>query len=286
LPADQRWALLRRCLTDAQLSTPLRVAGSPVLLYGQTPTRNRHVDPTRRHAPRRHDLHHLASTAGVDALSVGRPDRPARPVQHRAPATARDPAEPVHPGYSPAHDLAHTKRAGYLGTSLNEQLGLQIRPGRGAALRPSRRTGRCSTGRTARHLSRHRQPVGRTRQTRLDRLQRRTGRTTLGTPADVTNTDGTAPLLSVASSGGRHKSPKLDAPVTAPSPDTFAGGCYGNLRGKFDGHLRRGPTSPLKVRLTVLADCASGPAQPESEGRASGRHKSPNFAWLLVRAMC
>jgi len=39
LPADQRWALLRRCLTDAQLSTPLRVAGSLVLLYGQTPTR-------------------------------------------------------------------------------------------------------------------------------------------------------------------------------------------------------------------------------------------------------
>ena len=39
LPADQQWALLRRCLTDAQLSTPLRVAGSLVLLYGQTPTR-------------------------------------------------------------------------------------------------------------------------------------------------------------------------------------------------------------------------------------------------------
>jgi len=32
--------LLRRCLTDEQLSTTLRVAGSLVLLYGQTPTRN------------------------------------------------------------------------------------------------------------------------------------------------------------------------------------------------------------------------------------------------------
>jgi len=58
LPADQRWALLRRCLTDAQLSTPLRVAGSLVLLYGQTTHANRHVDPARRHASRRHDLHH------------------------------------------------------------------------------------------------------------------------------------------------------------------------------------------------------------------------------------
>jgi len=52
----------------------------------------------------------------------------------------------LFPGARPG---AH-QRAGYLGTSLNEQLGLQIRPGRGAALRPSRRTGRRSTGRTAR----------------------------------------------------------------------------------------------------------------------------------------
>jgi len=110
---------------------------------------------------------------------------------------------------------------------------------------PSRRTGRRSTGRTARHLSRHRRPVGRTRQTRLDRVHRRTGRTTLGTPADVTDTDGTAPLLCVE--WWRHKSPQLGSPVTAPSPGTIAGGCYGNLRRKFGGHLRRGPTSPLKV---------------------------------------
>ncbi len=69
---------------------------------------NRHLDPARRHAPRRPDLHHLASTAGVDAHSVGRPwsassASPAPRTRDRS-----DPAEPVHPGYSPAHDLAHT----------------------------------------------------------------------------------------------------------------------------------------------------------------------------------
>ena len=41
---------------------------------------------------------------------------------------------------------------------------------------------------------------------------------------------------------------QLGAPVTAPSPGIFAGGCYGNLRRKCRGHLRRGLTSPLKVR--------------------------------------
>ncbi len=51
---------------------------------------NHHVDPARRHAPRRHDLPHLASTAGVDAHSAS----PAPRTRDRS-----DPAEPVHPGY-------------------------------------------------------------------------------------------------------------------------------------------------------------------------------------------
>jgi len=108
LPADQRRALLRRCLTDAQLSTPLRGRGVARAAVRTDTHANRHVDPARRHAPRRHDPHHLASTAGVDAHSVGRPwsassASPAPRTRDRS-----DPAEPVHPGYSPAHDLAHT----------------------------------------------------------------------------------------------------------------------------------------------------------------------------------
>jgi len=60
---------------------------------------NRHVDPARRRAPRRPDLPHLASTAGVDGHSVGRPwsassASPAPRTRDRS-----DPAEPVHPGY-------------------------------------------------------------------------------------------------------------------------------------------------------------------------------------------
>jgi len=89
LAADQRWALLRRCLTDAQLSTPLRVAGSLVLLYGQTPTRI--VTLTQHDVTRLGGMTYItASTAGVDANSAS----PAPRTRDRS-----DPAEPVHPGY-------------------------------------------------------------------------------------------------------------------------------------------------------------------------------------------
>jgi hypothetical protein len=39
LGTDERWALLRRCLGDDDLSLRLRVAGALVLLYGQIPSR-------------------------------------------------------------------------------------------------------------------------------------------------------------------------------------------------------------------------------------------------------
>ena len=114
--------------------------------------------------------------------------------------------------------------AGYLSASLSEQLGLQIRPGRGAALRPCRRTGRRSTGRTTRHLSRHRRPVGRARQTRLDRLHRRTGRTTLGTRADISDTGGRSSLRR-AVVGTNH--PQPSAPVTTPHRGLSRAGVMG-----------------------------------------------------------
>jgi len=89
LPADQRWALLRRCLTNAQLSTPLRVAGSLVLLYGQTPTRivtlTQH-DVTRLDGMTYLTLHRQPVLMPTRLADLG---RPARRVQHRAPATAR-----------------------------------------------------------------------------------------------------------------------------------------------------------------------------------------------------
>ena len=120
---------------------------------------------------------------------------PTRRVQHRAPATARIRQSRCTLAIPGARPGAH-QRAGYLGTSLNEQLGLQIRPGRGRRVAtlptnwPPRSWPHCSASQLT-------PPAGRTRQTRLDRLHRRTGRTTLGTPADVTDTDGTAPLLCV-----------------------------------------------------------------------------------------
>ncbi len=92
-----------------------------------------HVHPARRDAPRRHDLHRLASAAGVDAHSVRRPGRPARRVQQRAPATARI-RQSRFTLVVPRRIPGRTPRSRYLGTSLNEQLGLEIRPGRGAAL--------------------------------------------------------------------------------------------------------------------------------------------------------
>jgi hypothetical protein len=133
LPADQRWALLRRCLTDARLSTPLRVAGSPVLLYGQTPTRivtlTQH-DVTRLEGMTYITLHRqpvLMPTRLADLVGQLGESSTAHP---RALGSGRA----VSPWLFPGARLGAHQRAGYLGTSLNEQLGLQIRPGRGGAL--------------------------------------------------------------------------------------------------------------------------------------------------------
>jgi len=125
--------LLRRCLTDAQLSTTLRVAGSPVLLYGQTPTRT--VTLTRPDVTRLDGLTYIA----LHRQPVLMPTRLADLVgqlgesstAHRRPLGSCRAGSPwLFPG---AYRGAH-QEAGYLGTSLNEQLGLEIRSGRGAAL--------------------------------------------------------------------------------------------------------------------------------------------------------
>ncbi len=108
LPADQRWALLRRCLTDEQLSTPLRVAGSLVLLYGQTPTRI--FTLTQQDVMRLDGMTYIT----LHRQPVLMPGWPTWSASSASPAPRTgdrsDPAEPFHPGCSPAHTLAHTKR--------------------------------------------------------------------------------------------------------------------------------------------------------------------------------
>jgi len=167
--------LLRRCLTDEQLSTPLRVAGSLVLLYGQTPTRivtlTRH-DVTRLDGMTYIALHRqpvLMPTRLADLVGQLGESSSAR---RRPLGSGRAGSPWLFPGAYPG---AH-QGAGYLGTSLYEQLGLEIRPGRGAAVLAALLGISVDTaGRWA------------TRQTRLDRLHRRTGRTT---PRDPSRHDG------------------------------------------------------------------------------------------------
>jgi len=113
--------LLRRCLTDAQLSTPLRVAGSLVLLYGQTPTRivtlTQH-DVTRLDGMTYITLHRqpvLMPTRLADLVGQLGESSTAR---RRPLGSGRAGAPWLFPGARPG---AH-QRAGYLGTSLNERL--------------------------------------------------------------------------------------------------------------------------------------------------------------------
>jgi len=120
-------------LTDAQLSTPLRVAGSLVLLYGQTPTRivtlTQH-DVTRLDGMTYITLHRqpvLMPTRLADLIGqLGESS-----TAHRRPLGS---GRAGSPWLFPGARLGARQRAGHLSTSLNEQLGLQIRPGRGGAL--------------------------------------------------------------------------------------------------------------------------------------------------------
>ena len=228
---DQARTLLTSALRDPLVVTRYRT--KMVQVPGSECPWWRGAVSGRGHGRKRAELHRLKHSPWWHSGQAG------PMTTHRRPFGSRRAGSPwLFPGAY--------QGAGYLSASLSEQLGLGDSSWpRRRVVRPSRRTARRSSGRTTRHLSRHRRPVGRARQTRLDRLHRRTGRTPLGTRADVTDTDGRSSLRRVVV-GTNH--PQLGAPVTAPSPGTFAGGCYGNLHRKFGCHLRRGPTSPPKVR--------------------------------------
>ena len=134
LDADQRWALLRRCLTDEQLDMPVRVAGALVLLYGQVPTRLTQlttsditISGTRTYLtfdgqpvllpPR---LAGLLTTLARTA-SAGR-----RPLIERLDQDHRY----LFPGARPGLAISRDR----LSELLNPQLGLRVRPARNAAL--------------------------------------------------------------------------------------------------------------------------------------------------------
>jgi len=171
---------------------PLALLAAAPARPGQMPHATRHVDPAGRDAPRRLDLHRVASAAGVAAHSVGRPGRPARRVQHRAPATARIRQSGFTLVVPRAYPGAHKEPDISARRSMNSsdcRFVLAAAP-RCATLPTNWRRG---PGRTTRHLSRDRRPVGRTSETRLGQLHRRTGRTTLGTRADITDTGGRYP---------------------------------------------------------------------------------------------
>ncbi len=174
--------MLRRCLTDEQLSTPLRVAGSLVLLYGQTPTRI--VTLTRHDVTRLDGMTYIA----LHRQPVLMPTRLADLVGQLGESSSarRRPLGSGRAGSPWLFPGAH-QGAGYLGTSLYEQLGLEIRPGRGAALCDL--ADELPAAVLAALLGISVDTAGRwaTRQTRLDRLHRRTGRTT---PRDPSRHDG------------------------------------------------------------------------------------------------
>jgi hypothetical protein len=132
LDTDQRWALLRRCLRDDNLSLRLRVAGALVLLYGQIPSRI--VELTAA----------SVTTAGSDT-HLALHDQPvlvppplaallARLValnSHQV-TTSSDPDLPawLFPGSRVGSHLDH----GRLTRLLNNDIGISVRPARGAAL--------------------------------------------------------------------------------------------------------------------------------------------------------
>jgi len=132
LDEDQRWALLRRCLRDATLSLRLRTAGALVLLYGQIPTRIVELTVSE------------VTTAQGDVYLRLR-DRPvllppplAAVVTQLIAANAQPSnGQRVRPHqvwlFPGARAGAHLD-SGHLTKQLNEDIGIFVRPARGAAL--------------------------------------------------------------------------------------------------------------------------------------------------------
>jgi hypothetical protein len=132
LDDDERWTLLRRCLRDDSLALQLRVAGALVLLYGQIPTRivELTVDSvttteTDTHLVLRDQPVLLPPTLATLTLELA-----ARSTQEQSTTSGTETPAWLFPGARPGSHFY----AGRLSTALNKNLGIFVRPARGAAL--------------------------------------------------------------------------------------------------------------------------------------------------------
>lgn len=128
LAEDSRWALLRRCLHDDTVALELRVAGALVLLYGYIPSRI--VELTRN------DL--TANKSGVyltlAAHPVLLPPALAQLVTRFAEQHPRPRELDRSPWLFPGARRGTHRDSGNLTKRLNTELGIFVRPARGAAL--------------------------------------------------------------------------------------------------------------------------------------------------------
>jgi hypothetical protein len=134
LSDDERWRLLRRCLTDQDVPLTLRVAGALVLLYGQTPSHIVELTTDRIIPKGGHTF------LTLDRQPVLLPPRLAELVlqlaehepHRRRPITERSdtPRTWLFPGGTPGRHAD----SGRLTKLLHDQLGITIRPARNSAL--------------------------------------------------------------------------------------------------------------------------------------------------------
>jgi hypothetical protein len=129
---DERWRLLRRCLRDDSLALRLRVAGALVLLYGQIPSRivELTVDcvtttDTDTHLVLRDQPVLLPPPLAGLTLELA-----ARSIQEQSTTSGIETRAWLFPGARPGSHFY----AGRLSTSLNKNVGIFVRPARGAAL--------------------------------------------------------------------------------------------------------------------------------------------------------
>jgi hypothetical protein len=129
---DERWVLLRRCLHDDALSLRVRVAGALVLLYGQLPSRI--VELTVDHITTTDTDTYLALHEQPALLPP-----PLATLTTRLAAQNRQREQIISRSGTPtwlfagARAGSHLDR-GHLSKLLNKEIGVFIRPARGAAV--------------------------------------------------------------------------------------------------------------------------------------------------------
>ncbi|WP_206509816.1 hypothetical protein [Rhodococcus sp. KRD197] len=128
LAEDTRWALLRRCLHEDTTPLELRVAGALVLLYGYIPTRI--VELTRNDLTTDESGTYLTLAAHPVLLPPALAQLVTRfAEQHSLPSDIDSP-----PWLFPGARRGHHRDPGNLTKRLNTELGIFVRPARGAAL--------------------------------------------------------------------------------------------------------------------------------------------------------